>query len=300
MSKAVWFIILGATLWGTISWFVKHLAMLGISPFQIVILRSWTSAILLLLYFVIRSPKVLRLLCWKDIWYFIGTGVISIVFFNYCLFAAIDRSSIPVATALLYTAPAIVTILARLLFKEALSTNKIFALIITLIGTAFIIEVLPSNQTSISLSAFLFGIGSGVGYALYSIFSKFALKKYSSFTITLYTFLVAGITLTPFFPYREQSKLLMNPEVLFYAFGLGLFPTAIAYITYTYGLQQMEASKAAIFATIEPVVATFIGIFIFHELFHFLQGIGMIAIIGAVILIERERTKEENHAKGVI
>lgn len=78
----------------------------------------------------------------------------------------------------------------------------------------------------------------------------------------------------------------MDPNVLFYAFGLVLLPTAFAYIIYTYGLNHTEASNASILTTIEPIVATVIGIFVFHEAFSYVQMIGMACIIGAVVLIQ--------------
>ncbi|MHA6252037.1 DMT family transporter [Oceanobacillus sp. CAU 1775] len=286
MNKAFISIIIGATLWGTISFYVKNLYAFGFSPMEVVTLRAWTSALILVLYFLITSPKTLKLHKFTDIKYFIGTGVFSIIFFNYCLFTAIEISSIPVATALLYTAPAFVTILSFFLFKEALTKVKVIALIITLFGTSLVVGLIPFNTEAFKFASIVFGLGSAIGYAFYSIFSKYALEKYGSLTITTFTFLVAAVTLLPFFPYKEKGALLFEPEVLFYAFGLGLLPTAIAYIIYTYGLNHTEASKASILTTIEPVVATIIGIFIFKESFSFIQMLGMALIIGAVILIQ--------------
>lgn len=286
MNRAFISIIIGATLWGTISFYVKNLYDFGFTPMEVVMLRAWTSTMLLVLYMLIKSPKSLKLHKITDIKYFIGTGVFSIIFFNYCLFTAIEISSIPVATALLYTAPAFVTILSFFLFKESLTKVKVIALVVTLLGTSLVVGLIPFDTDAFKFASILFGLGSAVGYAFYSIFSKFALEKYGSLSITTFTFLVAAITLLPFFPYQEKGALLFEPEVLFYAFGLGLLPTAFAYIIYTYGLKHTEASKASILTTIEPVVATIIGIFIFKEAFSFIQMLGMAFIIGAVILIQ--------------
>lgn len=286
MNKAFLFIMLGAALWGTIGWYVKNLYTFGFTPMEVVTLRVSTTAVILVIYTLIKSPKNLKLYSIKDLKYFIGTGIFSILFFNYCLFTAIELSTIPFATALLYTAPAFVTILSIFLFKESLTRIKIIALLFTLFGTCLIIGLIPLNMETLQLNSILFGLGSGIGYALYSIFSKFALKKYTSLSITTYTFIVASITLVPFFPFVTKIHLLMNPTVLFYAFGLGLLPTALAYIVYTYGLNQTEASKASILTTVEPVVATIIGIAVFHEAFSYTQMIGMASIIGAVILIQ--------------
>ncbi|GAA0613662.1 EamA family transporter [Virgibacillus siamensis] len=286
MQKAFIYIILGAALWGTIGWYVKHLYAYGFTPMEVVTLRVWTAAIILVFYLWIKSPKKLRLDSMADIKYFIGTGIFSIIFFNYCMFSAIDLSTIPVATALLYTGPAFVTILSFFLFNETLTRVKIFALFLTLFGTALVVGLIPVKPEVLHLGSLLFGIGSGFGYALYSIFSKFALTKYTSLSITAFTFVVAAVALIPFFPYQEKFHLLLKPDVMFYAFGLGFLPTAIAYIIYTFGLQRTEASKASILTTVEPVVAAIIGIVIFHEPFSFIQMAGMLCIIGAVILIQ--------------
>lgn len=295
MNKAFIYIILGAALWGTIGWYVKKLYTYGFTPMEVVTLRVWSAAIILTIYLLITSPEKLKLTSRHDIKYFIGTGVFSIIFFNYCMFTAISLSSIPVATALLYTAPAFVTILSYFLFKEALTKLKIIALFITLIGTALVVGLIPINLETFHMASILFGLGSGIGYAFYSIISKYALKKYTSLSVTSFTFIVAAVTLLPFFPYQAKAHLLIDPTVLFYAFGLGFLPTAFAYIIYTYGLNKTEASKASILTTIEPFVATLIGIFIFHEAFSPTQMFGMVCIIGAVILIQAfSNTKKLN------
>ncbi|ALX47317.1 DMT family transporter [Lentibacillus amyloliquefaciens] len=296
MNRAFIFIILGAALWGTISWYVKNLYAYGFTPMEVVTLRVWSAAILIIVFLLLASPNKLKLSSFSDLKYFIGTGIFSIVFFNFCLFTAIDLSTIPAATALLYTGPAFVTVLSFLLFQEPLTKPKISALVITLIGSALVVGLIPLDLNTFQLGSILFGLGSGFGYALYSIFSKFALKKYTSLSITAYTFIVAAVSLVPFFPYEEKLPLLSDPAVLFYAVGLGFLPTAFAYIIYTYGLNQTEASKASILTTVEPVVATLIGVFIFQEAFSGVQLLGMACILGAVIIIQLSSCQKRREA----
>jgi drug/metabolite transporter (DMT)-like permease len=286
LNRAFIYIIIGASLWGTLGFYVNNLYTYGFTPMEVVTLRVWTAAIILVLFLLITSPKKLILQQATDIKYFIGTGIFSIIFFNYCLFTAMEISTIPIATALLYTGPIFVTIFSFFLFKEPLTKVKIIALFITLFGTSLVVGLIPFDGEVFKWGSIFFGIGSAIGYALYSIFSKFALVKYDSLTITTFTFVTAAIALTPFFPYQEKAELLIEPAVILYAFGLGLLPTAFAYIIYTYGLNKTEASKASILTTVEPVVATIIGIALFQEPFSFIQMLGMACIILAVIIIQ--------------
>ncbi|GGA87796.1 DMT family transporter [Ornithinibacillus halotolerans] len=289
MNRSFLLIMLGAALWGTIGWFVKNLYYYGFTPMEVVTLRVTFTSIIMITYLLFTSPKTLKLIRFIDVRYFIGTGILSIIFFNFCMFTTIELSTIPIATALLYTAPAFVSILSYFLFKESFTKIKVIALGGTLIGSCLVVGIIPLDLNNIPTVSIIFGLGSGLGYALYSIFSKYALRKYNSMSITAFTFIVATVTLLPFFPYSEKLSLLFNIEVLFYAVGLGLFPTAIAYIVYTYGLKHTEASKASILSTIEPVVATIIGIFVFHEAFTIIQMIGMALIISAVILMQYKK-----------
>ncbi|RFA37563.1 EamA family transporter [Virgibacillus dokdonensis] len=297
MKKAYIFIILGATLWGTIGWYVNQLYDYGFSPMEVVILRAWTAAIMLVVYLLLFAKEQLRLRTVKDIQYFIGTGILSISFFNFCLFTTMELTTIPVATALLYTGPAFVVILSTFFLKETLNKEKIAALLFTFLGVSLVIEFFPSNMNTVSFQAVLFGLGAGCGYALYSIFSKFALRKYSTLSITTYTFVTAAIALTPFFPFVEKGMLLLQPNVILYAFGLGFLPTAFAYIIYTWGLKDIEASKASILTTVEPVVAMIIGIFIFKETFTLQQIIGMVIILGTILLIQHQPKKKTGFVK---
>jgi drug/metabolite transporter (DMT)-like permease len=64
-----------------------------------------------------------------------------------------------------------------------------------------------------------------------------------------------------------------------------LVTAVVPFLAYTLGLQTLEASKAGILATIEPLVATIIGIVYFSEPLTVLSGIGILLILGAVIIL---------------
>jgi drug/metabolite transporter (DMT)-like permease len=213
------------------------------------------------------------------------------VFFNLCLFNAIQETSISVAAILLYTAPAFVTILSRLLFREWFTPRKIVALFTTLIGCSFVIGIFPNSTPSISTYGLFLGLGSGLFYALYSIFGKYALRKYNSLTVSLYTFIFAAIAIAPFSSLWKVFHLFNQPEVWLYIFGLGFFSTTLAYILYTKGLSSVETSRASIIATFEPVVASIFSFIIFDEKLSVWQYIGIFMVIVAVMIVQ-ETTKK--------
>jgi drug/metabolite transporter (DMT)-like permease len=245
---------------------------------------------MLAIFLSAKNPKLLKI-DFKDSFSFIGTGIFSIVFFNWCYFTAIEEVSLSIAVILLYTGPAFVVILSRIFFKEPLTSLKVMALILTITGCAFVTGSIPAGGQNISLYGLLVGLGSGFGYALYSIFGKHALKKYEPITIITYTFLFAAGVMLPLNAPTIDFSHLDSLRIWVIILGLGFFPTALAYWLYTTGLSKIESSRASISATVEPLVAVLIGVVIFNEALTFYQLSGMLLILISVVLIQFKRNR---------
>ncbi|PMC38381.1 hypothetical protein CJ195_07895 [Bacillus sp. UMB0899] len=93
-------------------------------------------------------------------------------------------------------------IFSRVLFKERFTFRKVLSLITTFMGCILVIGLIPFTKESVTIYGLLVGLGSGFFYALYSIFGKFALAKYSTVTVTTYTFIFAAIAITPSYKKR--------------------------------------------------------------------------------------------------
>ena len=114
-TKAYLYIISAAVCWGLIGLFVRTLAAQGFSSMQIVALRSLAAAICVTLPLLQSGSAALRIRL-RDLWLFVGTGICSLVFFNYCYFNAMQQTSLAVAALLLYTAPVFVMLMSLLCF----------------------------------------------------------------------------------------------------------------------------------------------------------------------------------------
>ncbi len=282
--RGILFVLAAGICWGSIGPFIRTFNKAGLYSLDIVVLRSISTTIFLFLFLLVYDRRLLKIRL-RDIWCFIGTGIVSMAFFNFCYFSLITISTLSVAAVMLYTAPVFVMILSAILFRERMTKNKAAALLLTVLGCIFVTGVI-GDAASLSLLAILLGLGAGLGYALYSIFSRFALRKgYHSFTISFYTFLFASIATIPMADFRKiaavgTSSLFM---LLFCLFS-GFVTTALPYILYNFGLAGMENGQAAIIASIEPVVATLLGFFAFHERLTGGNLIGIVLVLAAIVL----------------
>lgn len=286
-KKAYFLIAAGAALWGIISIFVRGLYGFGFNPLQVVTLRVLAAAAIMVVYLFFTRPELLKFRP-RDSLYFVGTGIFSLAFFNFCYFTTMKETSIAVAVILLYTAPAFVAVLSRIFFRESLGAKKLLSLGLTFAGCAFVTGYFPSFGASLSLSGLglLTGIGAGFGYALYSIFGKAALEKYHTMTIATYTFVFASLALLPVSGLGNMGGAFSTASFWLYLLGLGLFPTVFAYLLYTKGLEEVESSRASIVATVEPVVGTLVGVFFFGEMLSGWQLVGVTFVLLAVLLIQ--------------
>lgn len=281
-SLSVIIILIAASGWGMIGVFSRPLSAADLSSIQMTFIRSIIVIIGMGLLLLIKDRTLFRIKL-KDFGLFLGTGIISIVFFNVCYFTAIEMTTLATACILLYTAPCFVMLLSALFFKEKITAQKLIALAFAFPGCMLVSGFAGGD---ISLTALMIGIGSGLGYASYSIFGKAALKKYHTFTVIFYTFLVSSICLLPFAGLPSiMTAFTTDTHTVLLALGLGIVSTFMPYICYTAGLKHVEAGKASVLAFAEPMVATIAGILIFHEQLHLKNALGIGLIFGAIVLL---------------
>lgn len=290
---AVVLVIIAGTLWGIIGVFVRNLQSQGMSSMQIVCIRMVLSAVMFSLFILIFDRKLFEIKL-KDIWCFLGTGVLSVATFSFCYFKAIELSSLSQASILLYTAPIFVMLFSMIFFKEKLDTFKIVSIILAFLGCVFVTGV-ASSGGRFDFVAVVYGLMSGVCYALYSIFSRFALNRnYSPLTITLYTFMFSGIASLFVIDVKPVYKLITNSVYDFlYCLLFALLSSVLPYLTYTLSLKYIKSSTASIIATVEPVVATVTGVFVFSESIAFPMGyIGIAFVVASIVLINMEKKRD--------
>lgn len=286
-------IIIAGCFWGSMGFFVRRLSSEGFSSFQIVALRVTMAAVIFCAILLIKEPKGFKVSL-RDIPLFLGLGLGSILFFTVCYFTAITMMPLSTAAILLYTSPIWIMIMSVLFFHEKLTGKKINALMLAFGGCVMVSGLSGGDMT---LPGLLVGLGSGIGYGLYSILGTIALRKYSPLTVTTWTFLLAAIGSVVICDPADMIINILDAEnlasTIIFIFLTALITAVIPFLSYTTGLRHIEASKAGILATVEPMVATLLGVFIFSEPLTPGAGVGILLILSAVILLN-VRTKQNS------
>lgn len=287
-------IALAALLWGSVGIFSRKLSILGIETMHIVFLRAFGASFILAAFMLIRN-KTLPKIAISDIKYYVGTGIASFAFFNWCFFNSVNESGIPTAAILLYTAPAMISVMSYFLFKEKFTLIKTIALMATFAG--IILVSIGSGLGNINLKGIVFGLLAGFGYALYSIFGRFALTKNDSASVTFYTFIFATIGMLPAILVRPMNIHGEIGLVVALSSGLALIGTVVPFLFYTSGLKTLMPARASIIATLEPAAASMYAMIIFSEKIDLVKSAGILIIIASVIILSATaKNNEEQNA----
>lgn len=284
-------VIAAGTLWGFMGFFRRTLDTMGLSASNCIAVRCIVAAILFAITMLIVDRKAFKIKL-RDAWCFVGCGIVSLLVFGLCYFKAMDYMSLSNAAILLYTAPCFVIIISAVLFKEKITPKKIAAMLMAFAGCCLVSGIGTGDE--ISAIGLALGLCSGLCYALYSIFSRFAINRgYSAFTINFYSCLLAGIGATAVGGTDFIPLISLTPSNLLFAVATGLVTCFLPYLLYTYGLIGIENGKASIMASIEPVVATLCGVFIYNEGLTVMSTVGILLVLSAIVLLKEKSTNEQ-------
>jgi len=278
-------VVLAAALWGLMGLFVRRFTSAGLGSLETTQLRVTVGLVLVGLYLLLFHREKLRIRL-RDLWCFLGTGVVSLLFFSYCYFRTMTLTSLAVAGVLLYTAPIFVMLLSALLFRERITLRKGAALAMAVAGCALVSGVGAGEP--LGAGALLLGLGSGLFYALYSIFGRYAIERgYDSWTITFYTFLFCALGAAFVCDWRAVGAALSagGGPLWLWAVGMGFITAFAAYLLYTWGLERIESSRASILASVEPVVGALVGVAVFHETVSLPALAGIALVLGAIAVL---------------
>ena len=153
---------------------------------------------MLFLFLIIFDRQSLKINL-KDLWIFIGSGILGVFMLNMCYNEAAFRVSLSLASLLLSLAPIFALIISAILFKEEITKIKLACLVVALFGSFLVSGYFDGGSTVFSPFGILCGFLSALFWALFGMFSKIASNRgYSSFTITFYSFLIISIAIIPF------------------------------------------------------------------------------------------------------
>jgi drug/metabolite transporter (DMT)-like permease len=277
-------VISAAVCWSTSGIFINLITKnSALTAIGLAFWRDLVTALFLLIGISILNPKLL-LVKKRDLPWLIGMGTISIGIFHTFWNIAVVMLGVSLATVVQCNAPIFVTIMAWIIFGEAITPRKIAAIILAAGGTILVSGINNVGEWKIVPIGLLIALGSALTYGTFSLFGKKLSGDYKSWTILLYIFIFGSITLFAF-QMGKPDPFPLNSEILLLFGGLVLLSTILGFPLYIKALRILPASIASITATSEILFASILAYIFLQERLDFWQVIGAVLIIGGVILV---------------
>ena len=281
------YILLAGIFWGSMGLFVHVLTdTFGFSSIQGAVIRITSCMIILGIFLLIKDRKLFKVNP-KDLPLLAANGLISVLLMTSFYFASVSAgTSMSITAVLVYTAPFIVVLVSCLFMGEKFTLQKVISLIIAFIGCCLVSLTDSGKSTPLGI---IFGVCSGISYALYSILSTVAIRrKIHSFTVTFYSFVFASIGCIFIAIFTDMGSVFASatdiPKLSLAIVSTGLVTAVLPFTLYTKGLSGTSPSKASIMAYIEPIAACVFSYFR-GETLTALMVVGIILTVTAIVFL---------------
>ena len=286
--------VLSGIMWGSGGVFVRTFDSLGMDNFTMLFTRIIVSVALLGVGLFLYDRSLLKIKL-RDLWVFLGGGILGMFGINLTYNEAIKHGTLALVSVLLSMSPLFVVTFSILFFHEKMTIQKGVCMAAALMGCVLVSGVLENvSGTSLSPIAVICGIGSAFFYALYSIFSKAAMKKgYHALTITFYCLVSSLILLVPGTDWACIGSTIEKgwPWMPWFMLLHSLVTSTLSYVFYTTSLSFIDAGTASILAASEPAAAMLFGFLFFSEQPTLLSISGLILTTAAIIILSRSQSK---------
>lgn len=198
------------------------------------------------------------------------------------LFEAYVAATISIATVIYYTAPLLALLAAVFLFHESVTLRIVLGIVLTMGGLLCITQV---TGTAVQLKGILFAAAAALCYAGVLLTNRFLHDIDGLYFTFLQLLCSAGIL---FVYLLLEGRIHLIPELPAASWPwimcIAVVHTGVAYALYFTSLHHLTSSQAAVGSYLDPCIALLLSIFLLREPSTLMQGIGIAAIVGGIII----------------
>ncbi len=262
-------------------------AVRAFPPASLALLRFMVASVTLALLTLPTGRVSLRGMSRRDFFGFLVIGLVAISIYHTALNAGERTVGAGAASLLINTGPIWTALIATLILGERLGVRGWIGT-----GLAFLGAVIVSVGASGGIR-----FEGGVGFiliasfcqAIWFVLQKPYLARYGALQSTCLVIWLGTLLLLPFAPELLRALRTASPAEILSAVYLGVAPGAIGYVTWTYVLSRMPASRAASLLYLVPPFAYLIGWAVLGERPDAAAFLGGIPIIVGLALVNATR-----------
>lgn len=289
-------LFLSLTLWAS-SFPGMKVSLKAYSPFELAALRFLIASLTLACvapWFKVRWPRK------QDLLLILGLSFVGVACYHVVLNYGQLRATAGAAAFITNIAPVFTGLIAWLFLGEKITWRWCVGVVVSLVGVWLIANARGGTFVMGSGTAIL--LSAAVCWSLFFILQKPLLLFYAPLEVMCYAVWFGTLFLSFLLP-KALSALSAAPwSATLSAIYLGLFPTALAYVSWAYVLAHMPASRASVYTNLVPLLSTAIAFVWIDETpsLRFLVG-GATILLGVTVATRQRMTKwigQQNQPNG--
>jgi drug/metabolite transporter (DMT)-like permease len=255
-------------------------ALLNYSPGHLALLRFLIASGILLVYSICNHVSAPNL---RDIPKIMVLGFLGITVYHVALNCGEISVTAGSASLLIASTPALAALFAAIFLKEKMSKGGWIGIATSFFGI-FLVALGEGRGFQFDFGAILVLIAA-LSSSAYFVFQKPLLKKYGALALTTYVICSGTFFMLIFLPGLPQAIFSAPLLATFSVAYLGVFPGALAYVTWTQALSKAPVSLVSSFLYLSPVLTIFIAWVLLNEMPSLISLVGGgISIIGVIIV----------------
>ncbi len=266
------YMLLAAASWALIGPVSRVALAAGLAPIEVAFWRALFGGLLFAAHtWALGLPRPAR----RGLSGAVLFGVVGVALFYLSYQYAVAYGGAALASVLLYTAPAWVVVGSRVFLGEPVRAYGTVLVVLTLLGVVLL--AWPQGGWRVSAAGVGWGLVAGLAYALYYIYGKLQFERFHPVALLAVALPVGAVVLWPWVDFAAKSAPVWGALVV-----LSAVSTYLAYLFYALGLRRLEATRASLVATLEPVLASLLAFVWWGERFTPLGYLGAALVVLAV------------------
>lgn len=269
-----------------------HIGLESFDAGSLALLRYLTASVCMLLFFIKygrhHKPSLMEL----GMTFLAGT--IGFTFYNIFLNQGVSTVDPGTASFILSQIPVVIVLLAMVFLRERLNIFSWLGILICIAG----ISMVAFGKSTVEMGKIKINIGiiyilmATLCHASYAIINKSFLRKLNPIEFTSYAMWGGTLALLFYTPPLIRELAHASVTAILAGIYIGIFPAAIGYLTWSYALNHLPASKVGSILYMQPILTIMLSWVFLHEIPTTLSLIGgFIALVGAIIVSQGHRVK---------
>ena len=266
---------LAACFWGG-NYVVGHLLVAQIDPIVLSEARWLITAFLLMgIYFRQVAVQWQAMKRAKYTLFFLA--LCGQVLFPVTLYIGLQYTSSLNAAIYLSTTPALVLLINKFIFKEAISRRNIYGVVLSSLGVIYLVmqgDLLHLNTLKNLNRGDAWTMGSAISWALYCAFLRLKPKQVGGNAFVAVSAAIGAIVLLPVLFFHSASHhasdmmLYFNPGFLLGLGYLVIFPSWLSYLLWNKGIQAIGATRGEVYSHLIPLSGGVFSVLFLHVPLH--------------------------------